>query len=440
MALALIKQKISYIRQHTFLNNLAILQVGNVIFNVAQAIMGIALTRVLQPENFGIYALSAGLANLFSLFLGVGAQDAVRTIVGETYEKKDRHTTKEALAFLLKISIITGVIAILLMLSLPFIATHFYHNIQIGFYAQILIVALVVSGLILPLALIGLQIIGDIRGLMLLNLTDQLARPGLGLLFAFLGFGVVGAITGQVLGAGILLVVALIVWQAIIARDAMFGSLGSLFAEMRRVSLRKYLGFSIWVAVDRNIGNLFMILPVLLIGLYVTTTEVTFFKVSFAYVNLALSLLVPISILLNVEFPKLKVTNREKLGPQFAKISLYSLGFSALLTSGAILVAPFLFRVVYGQNFLPGMNYVYAFFVYGALFGIGVGLGPMWRAVNEVKISILINVSTLAIGVPTALLLIKKFGVLGGIIAVTLWITISHFASFFYILKTLRNY
>jgi O-antigen/teichoic acid export membrane protein len=105
------------------------------------------------------------------------------------------------------------------------------------------------------------------------------------------------------------------------------------------------------------------------------------------------------------------------------------------MTAGAVVISPFAFRILYGESYIPSVNYVFGLFAYGALFGLGVGLGPMWRAMNRVKVSILINMIVLGVGVPLGLFLIKNFGLWGAVITVTLWFTVSHFVSFIYILR-----
>jgi O-antigen/teichoic acid export membrane protein len=109
-----------------------------------------------------------------------------------------------------------------------------------------------------------------------------------------------------------------------------------------------------------------------------------------------------------------------------------------LLTGAALWVAPLAFRFFYGESFMMSVRYVYGLFAYGALFGIGVGLGPMWRAVNKVRVSILINLSTLGAGVPLGLYLIKNWGLWGSVMMVTIWYSVSHFISFFYLARLLH--
>ncbi len=105
----------------------------------------------------------------------------------------------------------------------------------------------------------------------------------------------------------------------------------------------------------------------------------------------------------------------------------------------AIIIAPLAFKILYGPSFLPSVNYIFGLFVYGSLFGIGVGLGPMWRALNKVKVSIVINLIVLGVGIPLGLLLIKSYGLWGAVIMTTAWFTISHFVSFIYLARELKN-
>ena len=88
---------------------------------------------------------------------------------------------------------------------------------------------------------------------------------------------------------------------------------------------------------------------------------------------------------------------------------------------------------------MPGVNYVFGLFVYGALYGIGVGLGPMWRAINKVKVSITINLIILGAGIPLGLFLIRSFGVWGAVIMTTMLFTVSHFVSFIYLARELKR-
>lgn len=432
-----IKEQIDYYRSHPFVRNTAILQAGSMFGNVFQAVTGVIMARVLQPEAFGIYAISFSLAGFISIFLGVGAQDAVTTIVGGAYARKDRQEIRDALAFLAKITIIVGFIALIGTAIAPLVAQKLYSNSMIGLFAGVVVLASIVSTTAYSFSMIGLQISGRIHQMTLLGLCDQILRSGLALSFVVAGIGVAGIVSGHFTGATIICIVSIFVWKKLQRDFPILPRIREILAHMREISVRRYLRFSFWIAVDRNLSNLYNILPILLTGIYLAPSEVTFFKLAFGYINLALGFLGPIGTLLNVEFPKMKEQGLERLSKNFIRVSIYAVGISALLTLGAALVAPIAFRLLYGPEFSQSVRYVYALIPYGALMGLGIGLGAILRALNKVHISIIMHVLNLAIGVPLGLFFIKHFGAWGTIGIVTAWYTIAHATIFVYIRRHL---
>ncbi len=436
---SLVKEKLLYYRQHRFVRNVATFQIGIFAGNFIQAGIGVIIARILQPEFLGIYSLAFGLAAMTSLIIGAGIQEAVSSLLGRAYAQQDKAETENILGFMFKITFFAALIVLIFSVFLPSLSGKLYGNSLIGIYASIIVVATVLSSFFFTLAYSAFQVTGRIKSLTYLIVTDQSLRTGLSLVLVMAGFGVLGAVSGHLIGALIIFVSSTLLFSNLRRGDFIFPSLQRLIASVKSVSFKKYFGFTFWVALDRNMGNLFMALPVILTGIYVTASEVSFFRLAFGYVNLALSLLGPVSILLNVEFPKLQVVNREKLAENFKRVSLYSLGLSIILTVAAVIVSPLAFKILYGKNFLPSVPYVAGLIVYGALYGIGVGLGPMWRAINRVKVSIVINLIILGAGIPLGLWLIKNYGLWGSVAMVTIWFTVSHLTSFVYLSRKLNS-
>lgn len=430
---------LSQLWKKAFIRNVATLQIGSFAGTIFQAAVGVFMARLLQPELLGIYALSFGLASIGGLLLGAGTQEAVSSLLGSVYAHQDKEGVGEVLAFLLKMTFYAGLITLLLLFFLPRIAHHFYGNSIIGWYASFVILAVFLSSSFTAVVQLGLQVVGKIKVLTAMIFSDQLLRFGVSLLLVFLGLGVLGAVAGQLIGAIILFGISLFVWKRLKKSHPILPSLKGLSRRVIKVPIRKYFGFSFWVAVDRNMGNLYMVLPVVLTGIFVSTGEVSFFKLAFGYINIALSLLGPVSVLLNIEFPKMRIEDPDKLAKNFIKVSLYGLLISAALTAGAIIISPIAFRILYGESFMPSVSYIFGLFLYGSLFGIGIGLGPMWRAIDKVKVSIIINLIILGLGIPAGLWLIKSYGLWGSVITVTIWFAVSHFISFFYLLKNLKS-
>lgn len=440
MFIARIREKIEYYRSHTFVRNTAILQAGSMVANVFQAFAGIALARILQPELFGVYALSFGLAGLISVFLGVGAQDAVLTIVSEAHARGDQERIREAFAFLAKITAILGVVALCGALAAPLIADRLYHNPLVGVYAAIVICASIISTTAYSFTAIGLQVLRRIRPVALLGLMDQVTRTTFALLFVLLGFKVFGIVLGHLLGATLVCVTSAFLWRRLAREVPEFPTIKQLLELARGVALKKYFGFSLWIAIDRNLSNLYNILPVMIAGIYVSTTEVTFFKLGFAYMNLALGFIGPIGMLLNTEFPKMKAHSFERMGRNFIRVSMYGLGLSTALGIGAAIVAPLAFKILYGTQFMQSVPFVYGFLPYTMVMGLGIGLGSSLRALNRVQFSIWLHVLNLGLGIPLGLLLTKLYGAWGTVGIVTLWYGIAHTVAFFYVRRyVLKN-
>ena len=434
-----LKEKFNYFSRNLFVRNVAVLQVGSFAGTLVQALAGVFLARMLQPELFGVYSLAFGLASLGGLLLGAGTQEAVATLLGSAYTRQNGEEVKEALAFLIKLTLYAGLATMVVLLLFPMIANYFYGNPMIGWYAGIVVLGVFLSSSFSAVVQLALQVAGRIKILTSIIFSDQFLRFVIALILVFLGLGVLGAVMGQFIGAAIIFIISLFVWERLRRQYSIFPSLRGLVGNIGTVSVRKYFGFSFWVAVDRNIGNLYMALPVVLTGIYVSAGEVSFFKLAFGFVNLALSLLGPISMLLNIEFPKMRIEDSSKLVRNFMKVSVYGILLSSGLTLAAVITAPFVFKILYGESFASGISYVFGLFIYGALYGVGIGLGPMWRAINKVKVSIIINLIILGIGIPLGLLLIKSFGLWGSVIMVTLMFTVSHFISFFYLSRKLKE-
>ncbi len=435
-----VKNKFKYLREHSFVKNTATLQAGGMFGNILQAIAGIIIARILQPELFGVYSLVFSLSGTITIILGsLGAADAVTTILGEAYAKNESNRGKEALAFLAKIVILTGIITLIGAALSPTIANMLYQDKSIGLYAAVVIIATVISTTAYSFSSIALQLVGRIRELTVLGLADQLTKTSIVLVLVSLGFGVGGIVTGHLASAIIIFVTSAFIWKSIQRRSPFFPYIRELLRGVRKVSIKKYLNFSVLIAVDKRLSRFYSTLPVLLLGIYVSTSDVTFFKLAFSYTNLALGFLAPIGILLNVEFPKMKVLHEERLAKNFVRVSLYSLALSAVLTIGAAVVAPIAFRVLYGDSFLPSVNYVYGLVPYGVLMGLGIGIGSMLRAINRVSFSIKLHLGSLVVGIPLGIFFIERWGVWGAIIIVTSWYVFVHSVSFIYVLRVLKK-
>lgn len=404
-----------------------------------QALTNVVIARLLQPELFGVYSLAFAFAAVLAILVGAGIQEAIGALVGSAYARGDRHGIVNVMAYMLKLTLWAALITVGILFLAPWISNIIYDSPVLGWYAGYIVAGVICSSLVFALASIVLQVSGKIKSFSILTMVDSSLRSGLSILFVVLGWSVLGAVTGQFIGALIVILFSLRSWRVAQMNDPLLPTLKEVWSGMKEVGLGTYFKFTAWVAADRNLASFFASLPVVIAGVYLSATEVTFFKLAFGYINLALVLLGPVSILLNFEFPRIHIISKERLAKSFTKVSLYSMGLSTVLTLAAIVVAPIAFQILYGSSFLPGAKYSVGLVLYGVFYGLGVGLGPMWRAINRVNVSLLINIITLAIGIPLGLVLVKYFGSWGAAGMVTLWFMASHIVSFLYLSRFLKT-
>src|SRR3989344_3903521 len=107
-----LKDHFLYIYRHRFVQQTATLQVGSFGGTIVQAVVGILIARLLQPELLGIYSLAFGLAATTSLVIGMGIQEAVSSLLGRAYAQKDKAETENILGFMFKITFLATAVVL----------------------------------------------------------------------------------------------------------------------------------------------------------------------------------------------------------------------------------------------------------------------------------------------------------------------------------------
>src|SRR3989344_964814 len=238
-----LKKRFQYFFNHKFVRRTATLQIGSFGGTIVQAVVGILLARLLQPELLGIYSLAFGLAATTSLVIGMVIQEAVSSLLGRSYAQKDKAETENILGFMFKITFFAALIVLVFSFFLPSIADRLYSNSIIGIYASIIVVAVILSSFFFTLTYSTLQVTGRIKSLTYLIVTDQSLRSGLSLVLVIAGFGVFGAVSGHLIGALIIFVSSALLFRKLRKEDFLFPGLCRLIVSAKNVSFKKYFGF-----------------------------------------------------------------------------------------------------------------------------------------------------------------------------------------------------
>ena len=407
---------------------------------LVQAAAGVLLARLLGPVSYGTYALAFSIASVCSVFIGGSLTDAIAPALSRAWATKDRDAYRATVGFYVRFVATCALLTLILFLLLPWITNFLYHDTSIATYAMLIIVASIISVSVFALVQLSLQVAGKFSSLAALNFTDVFIRYGSSVALVGGGLGIIGAVTGHVAGAIVVLLGSVLLYRRVQHAEGVLPPMRTFITLARTASWSPMLRPALLVLADSNFALLYGALPVALVGLFARGADLAYFKLAFGYIVLAMSTMGPMSVVMNVHFPTVQTTSPGRLRQTFIRVTGAAVGLSTVITIVAVALSPVVFRILYGSAYLPAVPYVFGFFMFGALFGLGVGLGPMWRALNKVKTSILINSITLGVGIPLGLLFIHIWGLWGAVAMVTLWYTASHAASFWYLVRRLKTY
>ena len=224
-----IKDKVSYFRQHWFVR-IGHSQVGNFSNTFIRGLTGIIIARLLQPELFGVYAISL-VWRPFGLSGEFRYQDTGATLLaGRTPAKITK--AQRGLFFWVN-GFVIAILSVIAILIAPSLAEKVYHNPLIGWYAGILVMASFISNTFLNFSVLTYQVMGKIKQMTLLTFTDQTLRNILAVLLVAGGLGITGAMSGHLLGAVAMLTVSVIVWERLRKSHSIFPSVWEFFKNSR---------------------------------------------------------------------------------------------------------------------------------------------------------------------------------------------------------------
>lgn len=158
-----------------------------------QFILGIIIARLITPAEYGVLGILMVFINISQVFIDSGLGSAL--IYYNNSKKEDVQTT---FTFNLGIS---SILFIILYFSSPYLET-FFHLEQLAKYMQVSALVLFTNSLIVvPTALLKIRL--DFQSLAISNLTSTVLSGIIGVVMAYLGYGV-WALIGQLLSKSFL--------------------------------------------------------------------------------------------------------------------------------------------------------------------------------------------------------------------------------------------
>ncbi len=374
------------ISQKRFVRDVSILQFGNLFSFGLAAINSIVFARLLGSENYGVYSLAFAFFGLVGIFMNVGVNYTVLTLLPAAYAKKDKKEVTNILSYCFYILILIFLTVGLLAIGLaPFFAKLLYHQMAIGQLARYLILASNINILFFMVTSI-LQSIRKIKNLTLYENLNKLIYLVMPVFFILLGFGVWGIVFGHFISSIVFFIASFFYFEYLAAKNEFIPSFGEMIKNFKEVDFKRYFKLGFLVAMDKNLNNLYTILPVTFLGmLAASVSQVSYFKIATGYLALPALFLTPIARILTVQLPKSLVYGGKIFKDNFRKSSLVSGLLFILLLVPFVALAPFLIKLFYGHEYEPAAKLVYFVFLGDVFFGFTVGYSSFFRTLNKLK-------------------------------------------------------
>ena len=312
---------------------------------------------------------------------------------------------KEVLHYYFFLSACSALIMAVLIPFLPAITGSMYNNAEIGHLARLIFL----SSMIDPLFVFGsivLQSVREIRKLTILENSRIVLQLGLSVLFLLKGMGVAGVLYGALSGTAIMSLASLLVYSSIQSQYNL-----PSFKEILCVRSYKHvwkLGKDgVWIAIDKNVGNLYPNAFMVVLGMFVQESVVGLFRLAFKLGNLPSSFVLSnISKLSASVIPTLS-SSASNLRKSLVRLAVYSGFIHTGATVGALVTVPFLIPVVYGDDFKIA---VYPFIVIAILHITHAAhalMTPVLRLYSRIYLATTFNLIALACSMSTFMVLMS---------------------------------
>lgn len=380
-----------------FINDTIILQFGGIFSSVIFFLGSVILARVLGVDLYGQYVLIFAFISLINLFTNWGEQGVALTIAPEAYAKKDYNRFKEVLQYTFFITIIsTLIINLVAFLFAPQLTEILYHNAQIGNFARVVMVMSTLQIFYLFFTVI-LQIIREVKYLAIIEALNKFFHVGISVLLVVFGYGLWGIVYGKLIVAVMFFLFTIYAYLFLARRNSLIPKIRELMVGFRYQIVKKFFKFSVGISLDKNIGSLFGILPLLLLGFYGATEEVSFFKIGYSYISLPFMLFGPIAKLLSVQLPQSKAYGRDILKRDFWRVTIFSGLINLVLVVVFLIMAAPLVRIFYGAEFLGSIPVIYLLSIVFILSGFNIGVGAIIKTIRKVRYTIIVNTITIIV-------------------------------------------
>jgi O-antigen/teichoic acid export membrane protein len=424
----------------SFGSHLLKLQVGSLGLTAISFVASVLLARTLGPALYGAYTLVMTAGTTIGLLRRLGQDYAATTRLAEAYGVGDRRKARDALVFYVFMSVLTSVVVLPpAILLAPWLSRLFLGSADLTTPLQLYLVQgfwAVIPGW----TVIALQASRRMGQLVVMENVTGLATAILPAGLALAGFGLLGVFSGQILASLLAVGIGYALYRRLAAEDRIFPPIGELARGIVRPDLPIWQStrYGLSIAFDKNLVSLYNLAPILLLAWFVSEDEVGQLRVALSYMAIPAVLLTPISRLLMVDLPRLRMTSPGQVRSAFLRVTLLGAAASAVLALGFAGIGWLVIPLLYGTEYGGAAPLTLALLLDAATLGLGIAAGPIFRTYDRTDLPIVTSIVILVLGLPSTYLLAQSAGPLGAALAYGGMILASRLVSYVQCLRIIR--
>lgn len=380
-----------------FVRDLLTMQAGKAVPMICGFLSSILYPNLLGLGGYGRYAIVLSLVGVLSLFTNLGQNHSALAFLAEAHGRKDSQALRGVGRYYFMASIVTILIHAAVFPFLPMIARAAYGDADLGYMAQLVFAASMLDPLYNYYCIV-LQTVREIRVLTVMENAYTTLQLGLGVLLLVMGHGVAGVLWGSVITSALSVLLALCLLPGLHKRYQ-FPKLRSLITiDTKAFGAYGKNGF--WIAVDKNISNLYPNLFLFALSLRSTQEAVGLVRLAFKYGNLPASFVLSnISRLASSVVPTMIGQGSATLKQSMKKLVRSTVAMHLAATLGAAIAVPLFFPMLYGRGFGDALRPFWVVLLLHSGLAIHALITPVLRVKNKVYLAIAFNVPGLLLGI-----------------------------------------
>lgn len=385
---------------------------------ILQIASKVVLARLLFPDDFGVFALAAGLVGFVNTFGAMGLNYAILQKAGAaTQEDYDVGMTLRLLTSL-------TLMGVALVLAAPWAAL--FGQPLVAPTTYVLATVYVVS----PWSFVpSTRLTAELRykAQILPNLAGQFAYAGVAIGLAVLGWGVWALVAGTVLG------------QAATVVGYMLAAPWRFRVSLRWPVARSLLGYSGYLLAVAVLAFLMANLDDFAVGYFLGTTQLGFYAVACGLGYIPMTLISgPAGSALFPSFTKLQ-NDLEGLRQGYLESFAYAVGIIAPAGIGLAVISPEIVRIVLGPTWIPATLALVILSFYGLVRALMDFSGSLFSAVGRPRIVAELNLIVVLISGALILPFTWSGGIAGAALAMTIPVAIAFLVSIAWTARVLRT-